>query len=86
MFLEPQTNPSSERSAAQIRRIRTAFGAVSKDPGDACRQMLFQAFQPQASIELEKVTISKRTKLSRHAEQDAASVRLSVRGSPGQFF
>jgi hypothetical protein len=31
---------------------RAVYGAESKDPGDACWQMLFGAFQPQTSIEV----------------------------------
>jgi hypothetical protein len=37
----PPQNRHPERSAAQIRRIKKGLGAESKDPGDACWQMLF---------------------------------------------
>jgi hypothetical protein len=41
-----------ERSAAQNSRMRTAYGAESKDPGCAYQQMLFGAFQPQATSQI----------------------------------
>jgi hypothetical protein len=37
-----------------------AYGAESKDPGDACWQMLFRAFQPQTSSRINKVSTSGR--------------------------
>src|ERR1700722_16795434 len=40
---------------------RTAYGAQSKDPGDACWQMLFRAFQPQTTGQIKKVTRSDRS-------------------------
>ena len=43
-----------ERSASPIYRKRTAFGAESKDPGDACWQMLLKAFRPRSSPEYKK--------------------------------
>jgi hypothetical protein len=41
-----------------------AYGAQSKDPGDACWQMLFRAFQPQTTGQIKKVTSSERTLIS----------------------
>jgi hypothetical protein len=46
-FSTPPQNRHPERSAAQIRRIKKGLGAESKDPGDACWQMLLEVFQPQ---------------------------------------
>jgi hypothetical protein len=60
IFFNPKQNRHPERSAAQIYRITEGLCAKSKDPGDVCWQMLFQAFRPQTSIEIEKVTTSDR--------------------------
>jgi hypothetical protein len=35
-----------------------AYGAKPKDHGDACWQVLFGAFRPQATREIKKVTAS----------------------------
>ncbi len=35
-----------------------------RDPGDACWQMLFRAFQPQTTGQIKKVTSSERTRIS----------------------
>src|SRR5882757_1758758 len=43
------------------------YGAESKDPGDACWQMLLGAFWPQTTTEFKKVTNSDRSDLSRLA-------------------
>jgi hypothetical protein len=40
------------------------YGAESKDPGDACWQMLLGAFRPQTTTEDKKVTNSERTRIS----------------------
>jgi hypothetical protein len=37
----PPQNRHPERSAAQIRGTKKGYCAESKDPGDACWQMLF---------------------------------------------
>jgi hypothetical protein len=46
---------------------RELYGAESKDPGDACWQMLLGAFRPQTTTENKKVTISDHSDLSRLA-------------------
>jgi hypothetical protein len=43
---------------------RGLYGAESKDPGDACWQMLLGAFRPQTATEDKKVTNSERTRIS----------------------
>jgi hypothetical protein len=43
---------------------RGLYGAESKDPGDACWQMLLGAFRPQTTTEDKKVTNSERTRIS----------------------
>jgi hypothetical protein len=43
---------------------RGLYGAESKDPGDACWQMLLRAFRPQTTPEDKKVTNSERTRIS----------------------
>jgi hypothetical protein len=40
---------------------RGLYGAESKDPGDACWQMLLRAFHPQTTPEDKKVTNSERS-------------------------
>jgi hypothetical protein len=40
---------------------RGLYGAESKDPGDACRQMLLEVFRPQTTPEDIKVTNSERS-------------------------
>jgi hypothetical protein len=44
----PRQNRHPERSASQNYRNRALYGAKSKDPGDACWQMLLGAFGPQS--------------------------------------
>jgi hypothetical protein len=57
MFFNPKQTRHPERSAAQIRRIwRAVEGPRRCLLADALR-----IFQPQSSIEIEKVTISERT-------------------------
>jgi hypothetical protein len=41
---------------------RGLYGAESKDPGDACWQMLLRAFRPQTTPEDKKVTNSERSR------------------------
>jgi hypothetical protein len=41
----------SEAPSRSIEK-RTAYGAESKDLGDACWQMFFQAFQPRTATDL----------------------------------
>ena len=55
---------ASERSAARIYRITDGHGAQSKDPGDACWQMLFPAFQPQTTGQIKKVQTELPSRLS----------------------
>jgi hypothetical protein len=43
---------------------RRVYGAESKDPGDACWQMLFGAFRPRTIRRVKKVTSSERTRIS----------------------
>jgi hypothetical protein len=43
---------------------RGLYGAESKDPGDACWQILLGAFRPQTTTEDKKVTDSERTRIS----------------------
>jgi hypothetical protein len=50
----PRQSRHPERSASQIYRNRGLYGAESKDPGDACRQMLLGAFRPQTAPEDKK--------------------------------
>jgi hypothetical protein len=66
-FLNPSQIRHPERSAARIYRITDGLCAKSKDPGDACWQMLFQAFQPRTTCQIKKVTSSERTRISCHA-------------------
>src|SRR5580704_7264989 len=60
------TSPPSrhpERSAARIYpRNGRLSGAESKDPGDACWQMLFRAFQPQTTSEIKRVPVPSEAK------------------------
>ena len=63
------------------------YGAESKDPGDACWQVLFGEFQPQTTREIKKVTASERSRGSavprtttlnaEHGAQTELSSRLS---------
>jgi hypothetical protein len=55
------STPSKPVIMSEAPRRSVAYGAQSKDHGDVCWQMLFGSFQPQSSIEIEKVTISERT-------------------------
>ena len=56
MFFDPKQIRHPERSAAQIYRITEGLCAKSKDPGDICWQMLFQAFRPRTTSQIKKVT------------------------------
>jgi hypothetical protein len=47
-------NRHPERSASHIYSNRGLYGAESKDPGDACWQMLLGAFWPQTTTEDKK--------------------------------
>ena len=47
----PQQNRHPERSARRSITNRGLYGAESKDPGDACWQMLLGAFRPQTTPE-----------------------------------
>jgi hypothetical protein len=44
---------------------RGLYGAESKDPGDACCQMLLGAFRPQTTTEYKQVTNSERSRAER---------------------
>jgi hypothetical protein len=57
-------NRHPERSASHIYSNRGLYGAESKDPGDACWQMLLGPFRPQTTTEDKKVTNSERTWIS----------------------
>src|ERR1700681_3899355 len=51
------------------------YGAESKDPGDACWQMLLGAFRPQTTTEGKKVTNSESTRIScSHADAALAAI------------
>jgi hypothetical protein len=56
-------------SEALCRSIsnRELYGAESKDPGDACLQMLLGAFRPQTTTQDKKVTNSDRSGVERPA-------------------
>jgi hypothetical protein len=56
----PRQSRHPERSALQIYRKQRALCAESKDPGDACLQMLSGAFRPQTTTQDKKVTTSER--------------------------
>jgi len=61
--LQAKSKKSQPLSGAPRGSIpyQTAYGAESKDPGDACWQMLFQAFQPRTTSQIKKVTSSERS-------------------------
>ncbi len=54
--------PAPARRGSEAPRTSIAsqrvYGAESKDPGDACWQVLFGAFRPQTTREIKKVTAS----------------------------
>src|SRR5580704_5031161 len=58
----PRQSRHPERSASQIDRKQRLYGAESKDPGDACWQMLLGAFRPQTTTEDKKITTSERSR------------------------
>jgi hypothetical protein len=60
----PRQSRHPERSASQIDRKQRLYGAESKDPGDACWQMLLGAFRPQTTTEDKKIKTSERTRIS----------------------
>src|ERR1700722_6251846 len=60
---------------------RTAYGAQSKDPGDACWQMLFRAFQPQTTGQIKKATSSDRSEAKRRDLQ-FPSPSTTYKGTP----
>src|ERR1700735_1997740 len=60
-FSLPPERRHPERSASRLSHIGEFYGAKSKDPGDACWQMLFGAFRPQTTREIKKVTASERS-------------------------
>jgi hypothetical protein len=71
LFFNPQQNRHPERSAAQIylitdgswRAARRACPERSRgNPGDACWPLRFEAFQPQTTGEIKKVTSSERSR------------------------
>ena len=50
---------------------RGLYSAESKDPGDACWQMLLGAFRPQTTTEDKKVTASERSASQNYRKQRA---------------
>ena len=47
MFFTPRNGVILSEAPRRSIAKRTAYGAESKDPGDACWQMFFRAFRPQ---------------------------------------
>jgi len=54
---------------------RRVYGAESKDPGDACWQMLFGAFRPRTIRRVKKVTSSEQaTSRQENSERETSSL------------
>ena len=58
MYGTPQKTVILSEAPSRSIAQRRVYSAQSKDPGDACWQILLKAFRPQSSIELKKVTAS----------------------------
>jgi hypothetical protein len=60
----PATTNAVILSEALRRSIENKglYSAESKDPGDDCWQVLFEAFRPQTTREIKKVTASERSR------------------------
>src|SRR5580704_7945375 len=81
----PRQSRHPERSASQIDRKQRLYGAESKDPGDACWQMLLGAFRPQTTTEDKKITTSERSRgicSSAYLSWKCFSTERSVVGEP----
>ena len=61
MFSTPRKTVILSEAPRGSIPYQTAYGAESKDPSDACWQMLFQAFQPRTTSQIKKVTSSERS-------------------------
>ena len=77
MFFNPvhKTVILSEAPRRSIAYQRV-YSAESKDPGDACWQMLFGAFRPQAIGKSKKVTSSERSEGSAVSFHPSDTFRL----------
>jgi hypothetical protein len=64
-FSELPQDRHPERSASRIHANRGPYSAESKDPGDACWQMLFGAFRPETTTEDKKSQTPSEAALSR---------------------
>src|ERR1700733_6832924 len=82
-FSLPPERRHPERSASRISHTREFYGAKSKDPGDACWQMVFGAFRPQTTREIKKVTSSDPDFLSRSTGQSRLCAFLLRKGASG---
>jgi len=73
--LQAKSKKSQALSEAPRRSIpyQMAYGAESKDPGDACWQMLFQAFQPRTTSQIKKVTSSDRSEPGNPGERSGGT-------------
>jgi hypothetical protein len=68
LHIQPSVFQAPEKAVILSEALRRSianrglYGAESKDPGDACRQMLLGAFRPQTTTEDKEVTNSERSR------------------------